>query len=417
MAADKIEAAGRVYTLFARPSAKDPNRVWWYTTWHTDADGQRQRIRRSTGKRLKTEAVEFIKKLEGTPGDTFAEFSQGFFRRGTCPYIAYKELRGGLRDHTVAEHYHNLHTYLIPEFGDYHLADLAAPMIEQVIHSLKRELADGRQVELSRSKKDGVWRSMRIVLEEAVRAGKIQAVPLVRLLRGKSGSAKRNALTRAEVAKLFPDSLTELEHIWRMESLHANGSTDTGKAASDPYGLTFGIFFRVMLHAGLRPGEARAMTKDCLFPAKNLLWVKRQVNVDDRVGDPKMSRDSNARTRFVQIPKSTMDMLVWLAGTRQGDYLFVMQDGSLVDRSYPADRFRVGLANAGIDPGDRKLEPYSLRYTYRSRLEGTIDNATIREWMGHHDQETSDGYLDITADQVEGWQGQQEAVEAVWIHN
>ncbi|MFW6313824.1 MAG: tyrosine-type recombinase/integrase, partial [Spirochaetota bacterium] len=413
------------YHLYARPNAKDPNRVWWYWCWEMKSetvDGKpalvRKRARASTGKRTKSEAVAFVEALSGATGDTFAEFSRGFFEPNTCPYLRYKKERGGVREHTRLEHLKNLRDYLLPLFGTYRLADLNALVIEAGIHSLRRVSRAKKPTkkpgsELSRSTKDGIWRTMKIVMEEAVRHEKIRAVPLVRLLRGKTGSRKRNTLTRAEVRKLFPDSLTELGHVWTAASLHANGAEQTGREGRDRHGLLFGILFRTMLHAGLRPGEARALSKRSIIAEKNLILVEQAYTVDGELGDPKKSDDGERRVRLVQVPKSTMDMLTWWAETVEGELLFTMDDRE-VSKDYLVDRFRIGLANAGIDPGGRQLVPYSLRYTYRSRLEGHIDNETIREWMGHRDEEISEHYLEITADSVEGWADQQSAVDALW---
>jgi integrase len=422
MAESTVEVNGRTYHLFARPNKKARNKVWWAWYWdyewqEVDGEDQLVRVRRreSTGKRLKAEAKNYLKQLGGGSGDSLQEYvaTRGFFIRGQCPYIEYKDQKDGVADHTVAEHYNNLHTWILPQLGSVRMSELTGIAIERALHSATRTRKDGTKEALSKSKRDGLWNTLKIVLHEAHREGLITAIPTVRRLRGKTGSTRRDILTKAETRALFPDTTEELERIWTAKSIHANGAIHTGKEAQDPFGLMFGIAFRTMLHAGLRSGEVRALGRSWLFPKYNGILVQRQINSAGELAPLKKGSDEDGRHRFVKVPRATMRLLQWWAEHVEGDFLFTI-GGKPVSKDYLVDRFRVGLENAEIQPGKRKLSPYSLRYTYRSRMEGLLDPETIQESMGHRGEEISDHYLHLTEEAFRNYDAQQTEIEKAW---
>ncbi len=422
MAQNIIEANGKDYHLFARPSSKAKNKVWWFWTWeyrprnidgNTTLEGIRKR--ESTGKRVKAEAIEYVKKLAGAIGDTLQDYveARGFFIRGRCPYIRHKELQNGLSDTTIHEHVYDLQNRILPALGKYRISDLTGVLIENTIWSMDVAHQDSSKRPLSNSKKDGIWNALKIVLSEAHREGRIPSVPTVRRLRAKGTSRRRGSLTKREVTTLFPDSTQELEKVWSAGRIQPNGLITLMKDGRDPYGLMFGIMFKVMLHTGMRPGEGRAVMKSWIYAKYSGVFIKKQINSSGQLANLKKSTDEDPRYRFVKIPRRTMEMLVQWMRDVEGDFLFTIS-GKPVSKDYLVDRFRVGLKNTGIEKRGRLISPYSLRFTYRSRLEGYLDPETLRETMAHRDEEISDHYLHLTEEQFQAYDSQQEQIETAW---
>ncbi|GAH17391.1 unnamed protein product, partial [marine sediment metagenome] len=126
MAQSIIETNGKKYHLFARPNSRAKNKVWWYWFWGYELqtkngkeDLAMVRKRESTGKKIKTEAIEYLKKLAGGTGDTLQEYAEArqFFIRGKCPYIRHKDLKNGISDTTISEHIYDLHRRVLPALG------------------------------------------------------------------------------------------------------------------------------------------------------------------------------------------------------------------------------------------------------------------------------------------------------------
>lgn len=423
MAAQTVEVGGRTYHLFQRTYGK--GRRWWFWYWE---DGKR--VRKPTGCTVKRDAIEYIKRLAGGisgASDTLRAFAKDFFTTPEkCPYLAYKKLRRGVSEATRREHRKNLEKYLLPRLGDYRLSELTAPIIESLVHHMTY-VQNGEAREMSAPSKDSIWRTLKVILEEAHRRQLIMTIPMVRLLRYKGSTKRRDILSRAEVRALFPDSLTELERIWKKTWTQPNGAAAghrKGKPFEDTLGLVFGLLFRTQLHAGLRPGEVRAIHREQLFLDHGVIYVDRQFNSAGQLADPKMSREEE-RDRWALIPQSTADMLKWyLEAADPGDGPIFTMHGRIIRGDHLADRFRVGLENAGIlkrgdegelyDPRGRTLSPYSLRYTHRSLSEGWLDAAQIQAAMGHRGDEISRHYLHLTEDQLDALRHQRPLVEHVW---
>ncbi len=422
MAQSIIEKNGKTYHLFARPNSRAKDKIWWYWFWGYELqikngkeDLSMVRKRESTGKRIKTEAIEYLKRLAGGTGDTLKEYAEArqFFIRGKCPYIRHKNLKNGISDTTISEHVYDLHHRILPALGRYRIADLTGVLIENIIWSMGVTRQDGSSRPLSNSKKDGIWNTLRIVLSEAHREGRIPSMPTVRRLRGKHSSRRKDALSKNEIKKLFPDSLEALEKIWCSPTIQSNGAITIMKGGRDPFALMFGIMFKAMLHSGLRPGEGRAVMKNWIYPKHNGIFVRKQINSQGELANLKKSTDDDPRYRFVKVPRKTMELIVWWMKQVEGPFLFTVC-GKPVSREYLPDRFRIGLRNAGIKTEGKVLSPYSLRYSYRSRLEGYLDPDTLRDTMAHRDEEISDHYLRLTEEQFQAYDDQQERIEEAW---
>ena len=289
-------------------------------------------------------------------------YAENFFIPGRCPYLAWKSEQTGLKAHTAYEHRKNLTKYIFPVLGDCYLVAITPAEVETWLRTLS----------LSGSVKNSIINTLRIVLEEARRVQLISVVPSFR--RFARRSMRKDILTIEECAALFPDDPEELAQIWQVTE-------------QDITGLMFGVMFRLILHAGMRPGEGRALGPEQVFPEYNGILIDRQLDSSDVVTLPKKGYAEDRRQRMVIIPKTTMELLTEM--TDGSEFVFTF-DGKPVRKDYLRDRFKRGLQTAGIRVGERILVPYSLRYTFRSRSQGSLEVKTIMDMMGHRSVEMSD---------------------------
>ena len=317
---------------------------------------------------------------------TLSSFARDFFVPGRCPYLAWKSEQGGLKAHTAAEHRKNLTKYIFPALGDSYLTAVAPVEVETWLRTLS----------LSGSSKNNIISTLRIVLEEARRVRLITAVPSFRLFARRS--MRKDILSTGESAILFPDDPEELARIWRVRE-------------KDTTGLMFGVMFRLILHAGMRPGEGRGLGGEQVFPAYNGILIDRQIDSSGIVALPKMGYAEDRRQRMVIIPRTTMELLVDLMDGAEFVFTFA---GKPVRKGYLTDRFKRGLQTAEIRVGERILVPYSLRYTFRSRSQGSLEVKTIMDMMGHRSVEMSEHYLRFNPEQFEVYQQYQEIIDRLW---
>ncbi len=378
------------YQIFLRGRHSGGKKMW-YALYRTETGECKWR---STGKRNKDEALQEVERWEAEDrqreGGTLGQLVCDFFVPGSCPYFAWKAEQGGIKTQTVYEHRKNLKKYILPAFGRRYPAAIAEAEVEDWLRTLS----------LSGSTKNGILNTYRIVMKELKRSRKVAEVPAFR--RFARRSLRKDPLTRVEVVKLFPDTEAALAAVWRLEE-------------KDPDGLTFGLLFRLMLHAGMRPGEGRAVSREQLYPAYHGVLIDRQLDSEQVVALPKKGSVEDRRERLVIVPARTMEMLLAYAEARGIEEGFLFRiEGHPIYKSHLEDRFAKGLEQAKVAVGERILVPYSLRYTFRNLTAGVIDPETIREMMGHRSIEMSDHYRRVHPEQFAALVPYQERVEAIW---
>jgi integrase len=72
------------------------------------------------------------------------------------------------------------------------------------------------------------------------------------------------------------------------------------------------------------------------------------------------------------------------------------------------------LERAGIETKGRKLTPYSLRYTWRSKMAGRMRLKDIMEAQGHRSEEMSRHYLHIDPEMFGVFDDYQQIIDETW---
>jgi integrase len=387
------------YHLTARPNKQAKDKIWY--AWYLDEHGRR--VYRSTGCRLKKDAIEKVKEFEGEDrrrkADNLKALAGHFFIQGKCPYLKWKR---SLKPHTIYEHRHNLTEYILSKYGERIPASITAPEVETWL--------DEGYPKRSASWKNAVINTFRIVLTELQRDRVIEQVPEFRRPQGKRRRA--DALTLKEIQKLFPEDDIDLALMFTRRIARKGKQQIDSK---DKAGLVFGLMFKVMLHAGMRPGEIRALTAEHVYPAFNGIHIAQQIDSTGNVSALKKAGKEDKRERLVKIPRATMDQLVrYMESQAVGKGFIFTYNNRPIRKELLESRFELGLKNAGIKKQGRRLIPYSLRFTYRSKVEGYLERQQIMDAMGHRSDEMSLHYLHVHPEQFRAMQVEQERIEAVW---
>ena len=181
----------------------------------------------------------------------------------------------------------------------------------------------------------------------------------------------------------------------------------------------FFLFFLLILSAGLRLGEARAVRyKQIVFERKLLIIDGFCKSDGTRTNYNKKGSEEKPKFRAVWLPDYTLNHLSdYLSASTMGpdDYVFTTE-GRPIREEQAGNVFIRALINAGIAhsrttlkasgalqhghfvkktaliPDGRKLVPHSLRYTYVSRMRMELSAKELKPLTGHTSEVQVDYY-------------------------
>lgn len=391
------------YHIKVRPNKNA--RTKWYEIWWWEGESQRfhaeryQRKNDAQGQIDKWEAAE--RRIDSHTQLKY--FASDFFTTAEkCPYLARHR---NLKPATISGRRGDLER-ILERFGAYRIDQISDLEFESWLTRLhrkpkKKDLREEDMPPLSGSSQNSIIETYMIVMRAAKKARIIQHLPDIE--RTERNSKRRDILFDEELQTLFPVDEVDLHERWSL-------------AADDRSGYMFGLMAKVQLQGGMRPGEVRALQPAQLFPEHNTIYIVHQLDSTDRIAPLKKSTSDDKRLRFVRIPSATMDQLRrWVESNKiaQNEFIFTF-DGEFVRKDYYRRRFSNVLKKNVIRTGDRWLTPYTLRYTFRSRMHGNMDLKTIMDMMGHRSEEVSENYLKINPEMFKVFEGYQEKIDNIW---
>lgn len=147
------------------------------------------------------------------------------------------------------------------------------------------------------------------------------------------------------------------------------------------------LLFFCIASLGLRLGEARALKPKQFFWDINFMIVDGFCkNTGERTNYNKAGSDENNKYRVAPIPNELkLRLLSYIEknNIRDEDFLFQRQYGLPMRQEYLEKTFERMLNNVGIDKGNRKLVPHSLRFTYVTRMRRNLTVEDVKKIVGH----------------------------------
>jgi integrase len=266
----------------------------------------------------------------------------------------------GLAARTFASYEQVLDLYIIPALGDRDIklltwSDMKTLIVEKQ-HEGYSHAQKGQQKAIRRPYSANTLRLIRAtastILSEAADEGVIPTNPLIgqrQRRRGSKSVIPEVSVMSWEQKQIFENKLTELEAAVQLSQAYAT--------------LLF-----LMLHSGLRPGEAQALKPgDIDFQGKRLR-VERSATIGGAIKSTK-----TGEPRWVDLGPKTLDRLrnhvTWLeaesiARGQEAEWLFPSETGTLLDDRHIARAMRGVLKKAELP----WFTPYDLRHTYASLL-------------------------------------------------
>jgi integrase len=350
-------------------------------------EGSRRSLIRDPGSgeafRSRAEAERCIEAIRGSdvqgPAVTVEELARYMFQADSQWAERQKRRRGGrpLAVQTLREHELNVRLHIVPAIGARRIGTVDTRMVDEMLYSL----------ELSNRTRRNVASTMTAVLKEAVRRRIIQAIPMIEL--PEKRSRKPSVLTMEELGQLFPTGRQGLLELW--------GPPGTRK---EPVGACLGLSScaAAMFFGGLRPQEARAAYPDQLIRGiargdrGAVLLVTRSLDSSGKVlSYLKKGDDRDPRYRGTYLAERAMAIIdLWIKIRPDTPTLFSYQEKQ-IRIEFLRDRLALAAERAGIS-ADRRIIPYSGRYTFNSTVRPLLPPQVLMALMGHVDQAMPEHY-------------------------
>ncbi len=333
--------------------------------WHYYYYQGNKRVRKSTGKSTKHEALAVISKLmeaTGQSNKTFREYAEPYFVWETCPRVQRRLDEGKSIGKT---HVRNSRTWL----ERYVFADPIFPHLR--ISAIRRadilELRNRVKQKAGISTVNKVIATVKTILSEAHFREDIDSDPGAKIGIIKHEKKERGILSKAELAFLFKD----VPGLWD--------------------GLQSYCVFNVAARTGMRCGEVLALTSAAVDFQEETIDVCQAWKDAQTLGLPK----SNKKRR-IPVSSGVLDPLLRLKEESiriaESDLIFCYDDGSSFGVTWWKKSFAHAMEaaerteKACTDWKARNITPHSLRHSLNSHLLAAgCDPIKVRAYMGWSD--------------------------------
>ena len=355
--------AKAIFSVFGRklPSGKT---VYYY---HCYNDMGKRQWAKSTGLFKKTEATKYCMKLyrEGLliPEQkviTFAEYSNGWWDVDTCRYLKWRELHEPLSKGTITVHRDNLKLHLKEYFSKYRLNEINANVLENWLLSMSEKGLKASSINLA-------YRTLRTMLNEAVRLDLLIKNPCSDVKELKEETPEREILTLEETQKLFPQDWSQ---IWDSS-----------------------VIYKANLLAactGLRISELRGLRGEYVF--KDYIHIRGQYNRYEYI--PHTKTKHNRNIPITHLMKQELDELL----IANGDGYVFSDDGGKTPVTVERLRRQLdrALERIGISHEEklkRNLTFHSWRHFFNTLLlTRNVGQKKVQAVTGHITERMTDRY-------------------------
>ena len=368
---------------------KKPNQHHRYWRYVLSTDPHRSEI--STKTKVKYEAERIAKEAyllsiqEADKVISFAEYSKDFFTDKCKLTLRRQASNKPISPEILKAKRGQLLNHLQPQFGTLPLNEITQVMYEDWRMGYK----------LSNSTKNDITVVMNQIMKEAIRDGHIDVNTILNVeCLNKTPENPRDALTFAEVKKLYPANYSAALDVW-----------------SSHYNYTM---MSLLVTSGMRSGELRALKWGDVVWEDSGILITKAMKDQGKIGTTKEKKE-----KFVRIPHKTIMLLKGWQGqskaTGDDDFVFYGRyTDKPINRTTIRDIFKRGLEAAGIK-NDRNLVPHCLRHTYNTFMLGGLPAELVRRFTGHSSDQMSQHYNHpVLKQELKATEKYQDKIDKIW---
>lgn len=345
---------------------------WEYRLKYKDPFTQKFKEKSQRGFSTKREAQNAVAEFEKKLSEGYEQTDIPLSDFMTIWLEEYK--KGTVRKNTMILHEGNVKNHIKPYFKQIMLRDVKPIMYQDFLNSLAGSDLSKRTVELVHS-------TMHNAMSKAVTLGKIEKNPCIGV--EIKGEKKKNAIRFIE-----SEDIPAFLH------------------AAYQYGYIYWIFFKLLIHTGMRKGEAAALQWTDINFKEQTITINKTLDFndpDDLFGETKTGNSE----RIMQISKDLVNDLRAHASWQNQNKLNLNEryrhdlnlvlcriDGNIMPRATLFNAFSRILKRADLP----SLPIHSLRHTHAVLLlEAGAEMKYVQERLGHGSiQITSDIYAHIS---------------------
>ncbi len=287
------------------------------------------------------------------------------------------------------------------QFGDLTLDQLTDPMIINYL----MDLGDS---------KSGSWKNNFLtvvgnVYEEAPFHG-VNNIPKPTFPKFARNTKKADIFTTDELNRLFD------EDVWRR--INEKSFVKYNKRYDVGYHSVY-LMFLCIATCGLRLGEALGLRAKQFLFNEGMLVIDGFYRSDEkeRTNFNKKGSAENQKLRVVPLSETLGNMVqsyINENGVKPDDFVFT-RHGNPINKKTAEHWFYQALNESGIEVGERKLVPHSLRYTYVTRMRRNVSGETVQKLVGHTSIAMTEYYTRAAIPElVAALQGAKPAVEGLF---
>lgn len=363
--------------LYQRTVTKNgkKTKVWYFWYWY---DGKQ--IRRSCGTTKKSEALEFISKINDEelipslvkPQITFNDFCRGMYDENSS-YLTKLKNKGVVFTEETRKDKAKKLELILERFGDFSVDSLNLGIIDDWL----------LRFPFSNSWRNNLVAVFKAVYKELYIYDLVTKIP--EFYHYKRIDVKEKGILYPEdIKNLFPNDKQKFIKIWKLNSYE-----------TDSDAFVFGAMIYTILTTGMRSGEIRAVTySQFLRDDSILINAMLKFNDNTRIDHLKKGNDTNKKWRIAILPEKTVNMIKTIKemeGEKESDYVFEYC-GKPYGAEYLNRRFQRCLKKNGIDYKERNLTLHSLRFTYNTMMRREIAPEDLRLMIGHTSEKMTEYY-------------------------
>ncbi len=343
---------------------KRENGLWYYYAYKNG-----KRVRKSTGEKKRTAALEVIhdRLLDGdllnekeNTCSLFRDFVKPFWNPDTCPILKDKLLRGGHYSVQRAQTFRlNTQKYLVPPFGSKDVSDITPSMINSWLLSLPEKFSITPQ---TANKQLYMFRQM---MDVAVARKLVLVNPCASVKPLIPKPSQRGCFTPEQIKILF----------------------------SKKWGNTYlELACQLAAVTGMRAGEVRGLQKQDIKNDHIELchaWAEKEGLKTTKSGKPRIVPISPAlRDRLLNVPNN-------------GPFVFSLQGKKPLCQDLFIRGLKEHMKKCKIDYKTEKLGFHSFRHFFNTRLiSAGVDGLKIRAVIGHESEKMTEHYAHLSADDL-----------------